>query len=125
MSYVKVDEGPKPLVHDSTITSTGFIPMRGVLEQPMSWIRCPMCANPDLKVCNCDLLNYFCGSDECEWRHINHTHCKGKIASTNKHIPGDPVPRDLNTNAITGRAIRKSYYTDTSRSNVDASSRMR
>lgn len=116
MSYVKVDEGPKPMIHSSTITSTGFIPMGDDVETPMSWMYCPLCGNTELKVCDCELLNFFCGNDDCDWRHINHRHCKGRVATTaGGATTGSTgaIPTDLNTKAITSGAIRNSYYAST------------
>lgn len=112
MSYSKVDEGPTKLKHIANIKDVE--PMGPDLDEPMSWLYCPMCYEADIATCDCPIegrgQNYHCLAPDCDWRHITHRKCVEKTASSYKHIQGSPIPRDVNTNAITNGAIRTGYY---------------
>lgn len=46
-----------------------------IVEQPMSYFKCPVCDNENLEKCECPkggYLNYYCRM--CQFKHINHHH---------------------------------------------------
>jgi hypothetical protein len=53
--------------------------------QPMSYVVCPECDNPQLEKCECEggKNNYYCA--KCQFRYIHHHH-KSAISTDSKNV---------------------------------------